>query len=117
MFSSFSSRLGTSRPATAAVLAGGAADGIGGGAGVRGVGGMTGGVSRSDLAVNGCTRLRFEPEVSMRCGEVTTLTLALNPQPSTLILILTSILLFVFHKAVLLNPTPVLRLSTWTRPG
>jgi hypothetical protein len=27
------------------------------------------------------------------------------------------ILIFVFHKAVLSNPTPVLRLSTWTRLG
>jgi hypothetical protein len=27
------------------------------------------------------------------------------------------ILSFVFHKDVLSNPTPVLRLSTWTRPG
>ena len=68
LFSSFSSRLSTPRPATAPVLTGGAADGVGGGAGVGGVGG-TGGVPRSDLAVNGCTSLRFEPEVTMRCGE------------------------------------------------
>jgi hypothetical protein len=42
---------------------------------------------------------------------------ASSKSASKVILILILILLFVFHKAVLLNPTPVLRLSTLTRPG